>query len=156
MCLLWLVYWPRYVIFRPRLAPHAFHFLLSLLFASSTYLILKWHKFHKTLPPRSSQHLLHFSFSLHIPTFLIFLFFLLCPTSLLLSREVLSSHRTLDNLLSFIHDILITNSVINTLPNQCFSSIMADQSGLMMHRKLLDRLLGVNNVSNERMGGSLL
>ena len=36
------------------------------------------------------------------------------------------------------------------LPDQCFSSITADQSGLMLHRKLLDGLLGVNNVLTAR------
>lgn len=52
--------------------------------------------------------------------------------------------------LSFIHDGLITNSVINSLPDRCFSSIAADQSVLMLRRKLLARLLGVNNVLNAR------
>lgn len=72
------------------------------------------------------------------------------PSPLLLSREVLSSCQALNKPQSFIHDVLITNSVINTLPNQSFSSIMADQSGLMLHRKLLDGLLGVNNVHKVR------
>lgn len=57
-----------------------------------------------------------------------------CPSCLFPSRSAL------DNALSFIHDILITNSVINTLPDQCLSSIMADRCGLML-RKELDGLL---------------
>lgn len=115
-------------------------FFISLLFPFSIMMILL-----------SSSHLpLYFSspppiFSLSLP---------LLPTLLsvppFLSREVLSSRQALNNPLSFIHDVLITNSVINTLPNQCFSSIMPDQSGLMLRRKL-DRLLGVDsNMANVR------
>lgn len=98
----------------------------------------------------SSSHLLYFSspppiFSLFLP-----LLPILLSVPPFLSREVLSSRQALNNPLSFIHDVLITNSVINTLPNQCFSSIMPDQSGLMLRRKL-DRLLGANsNLSNVR------
>lgn len=80
----------------------------------------------------------HFS-SFYSSTHLLFMF-----------GRVLSSHQALNNPLSFIHDVLITNSVINTLPNQCLPSIMADQSDLMLDRKL-DRLLEVNcNVANGR------
>lgn len=115
-------------------------FFISLLFPFSIMMILL-----------SSSHLpLYFSspppiFSLSLP---------LLPTLLsvppFLSREVLSSRQALNNPLSFIHDVLITNSVINTLPNQCSSSIMPDQSGLMLRRKL-DRLLGIDsNMANVR------
>lgn len=72
------------------------------------------------------------------------------PCPLFPSWKVLSSHRAFNNPLSFIHDILITNNVINILPNQCFPSITAGQSGLILHRKR-DRLLGRNiNVANVR------
>lgn len=58
--------------------------------------------------------------------------------------EVFPSRSALNNALSFIHDILITNSVINTLPDQCLSSIMADRCGLMLHKEL-DGLLRTNS-----------
>lgn len=46
--------------------------------------------------------------------------------------------------LSFIHDILITKSVINTLPDLYFPSIMADRCRLMWHKKV-DKLLSTNS-----------
>lgn len=61
--------------------------------------------------------------------------------------EVFPSRSALDNALSFIHDILITNSVINTLPDQCLSSIMADRCGLMLHKELAGLLRTNSNVA---------
>lgn len=117
-----------------------FHFpcTSSLYFCSSSLLPV-------LLPSPPRTFLATFFYFPHIPTFHILLFSLL-----FLSREVLSLCQALNKPLSFIHDVLITNSVINTLPNQSFSSIMADQSGLMLHKKLLDRLLGVNTVHKAR------
>lgn len=82
------------------------------------------------------HHLMFFPF----PVFLFLLFFSL-P---FLPIEVFPPRSALDNALSFIHDILITNSVINTLPDQCLSSIMADRCGLMLHKEL-DGLLRTNS-----------
>lgn len=62
--------------------------------------------------------------------------------------EVFPSRSALDNALSFIHDILITNSVINTLPDQCLSSIMADRCGLMLHKELDGLLRTSSNVAS--------
>lgn len=88
----------------------------------------------------------YWSSSLH---FSIHIFPIFCPVPALFlpsfhAIEVLSSCPAFDNLLSFIHDILITKSVINTLPDQCFPSIMADRCGLMWHKEL-DELLRANS-----------
>lgn len=61
--------------------------------------------------------------------------------------EVFPPRSALDNALSFIHDILITNSVINTLPDQCLSSIMTDRCGLMLHKELAGLLRTNSNVA---------
>lgn len=127
---------------------YIFQFLIiSLVFPSSQHLLTLFSILHFITSP--------FSFTPH--HFSVFPLFLCClpllpPILFLLPPscpERFCPHvKALDNPLSFIHDVLITNSVIDMLPNQCFSSIMADQSSLMLHRKLLDRLLGVNNVFN--------
>lgn len=62
--------------------------------------------------------------------------------------EVFPSRSAFDSALSFIHDILITNSVINTLPDQCLSSIMADRCGLMLHKELVGLLRTSSNVAS--------
>lgn len=83
---------------------------------------------------------LHCSFPIPIPH-------IPCSCSFFLSFwaiEVLSSCPALDSPLSFIHDILITKSVINTLLDQYFPSIMADRCGLMWHKEL-DKLLSANS-----------
>lgn len=83
---------------------------------------------------------LHCSFPIPIPHFPSSCSFFLSFWAI----EVLSSCPALNSPVSFIHDILITKSVINTLLDQYFPSIMADRCGLMWHKEL-DKLLRANS-----------